>query len=212
VARGWLLVDPDSAEAQNELAQSLSLKNDYKSALEHYRKAMELDPDFVVARSNYVKTMAGLGRIHEAIPILTEELAVDQEIREGHSLLGLALDVAGRRKEAVDVFMTGLQREPNNVKILRELAWIKATSKDAQLRNGPEALQLAKRAVELSPSEADFHQVLAAAYAENRQFDSAISSARRALELANASNQQSLSSLIRQCLPAYENKQPIRVD
>ncbi len=192
MARGWLLVDPDSAEAQNELAQSLSLKNDYKSALEHYRKAMELDPDFVVARSNYVKTMAGLGRIHEAIPILTEELAVDQEIREGHSLLGLALDVAGRRKEAVDVFMTGLQREPNNVKILRELAWIKATSKDVQLRNGPEALQLAKRAVELSPSEADFHQVLAAAYAENRQFDSAISSARRALELANASNQQSL--------------------
>ena len=98
------------------------------------------------------------------------------------------------------------------MKILRELAWIKATSKDPQLRNGSEALQLAKRAVELSPSEADFHQVLAAAYAENRQFDSAISSARRALELADASNQQSLSGLIRQCLSAYENKQPIRVD
>lgn len=212
VAHGWLLVDPDSAEAQNELAQNLSLKNDYKSALEHYRKAMELDPDFVVARSNYVKTMAGLGRIHEAIPLLTEELALDPEIREGYSLLGLALDVAGRRKEAARVFMSGLQRKPNNVKILRELAWIKATSKDSQLRNGSEALQLAKRAVELSPSEADFHQVLAAAYAENRQFDSAISSARRALELADASNQQSLSGLIRQCLFAYENKQPIRVD
>ena len=212
VARGWLLVDPDSAEAQNELAQNLSLKNDYKSALEHYRKAIELDPDFVVARSNYVKTMAGLGRIHEAIPLLTEELALDPEIREGYSLLGLALDVAGRRKEAARVFMSGLQRKPNNVKILRELAWIKATSKDSQLRNGSEALQLAKRAVELSPSEADFHQVLAAAYAENRQFDSAISSARRALELAGASNQQSLSGLIRQCLSAYENKQPIRVD
>jgi Flp pilus assembly protein TadD len=156
--------------------------------------------------------MAGLGRINEAIPLLKEELALDPEIREGYSLLGLALDVAGRRKEAARVFMSGLQREPNNVKILRELAWIKATSKDSQLRNGSEALQLAKRAVELSPSEADFHQVLAAAYAENRQFDSAISSAHRALELADASNQQSLSGLIRQCLSAYENKQPIRVD
>lgn len=212
VARGWTLVDPESAEAQNDLAQLLSLKNDYKSALEHYRRAIELDPDFVVARSGYVRTMASLGRIHEAIPLLSEELVADPEIREGHSLLGLALDVAGRRKEAVEVFDSGLQREPNNVKLLRELAWIKATSKDAQLRNGPEALKLAKRAVELSPTDADFHQVLAAAYAENRQFDNAISSARRALELADARNQLGLSQLIRQCLPAYENKQPIRVD
>jgi len=212
VAQAWVRADPGSAEAQHEMAQVLSRKKDYRGALEHYRKAMELDPDFVIARSNYVKTMASLRRLHEAIPFLSEELSEDPEIREGHSLLGLALDVAGRRKEAVQVFRSGLEREPNNVKLLRELAWIKSTSKDAQLRNGPEALQFAKRAVELAPSEADFHQVLAAAYAENREFDNAIRSARRALKLAEASNQQGLSNLIRQCLPAYENKQPIRVD
>ena len=212
VAHAWSLTDPNSAEAQNEEAQLLSQKNDYKTALEHYRKAMELDPDFVIARSNYVKTMASQGRIHEAIQFLGKELAKDPDIIEGHSLLGLALDVAGSRKEAVLVFLSGLEREPNNVKILRELAWIKATSKDAQLRNGPEALQLAKRAVELAPSDADFHQVLAAAYAENRQFENAISSARRALKLADANNKQGLSRLIRQCIPAYENRQPIRVD
>jgi protein O-mannosyl-transferase len=212
VAHAWSIADTDSAEAQTEEAQLLSQQNDYDAALEHFRKAMELDPDFVIARSNYVKTMAGLGRIQEAIPFLSAELAKDPDISEGHSLLGLALDVAGRRKEAVQVFLSGLKREPNNVKILRELAWIKATSKDAQLRNGPEALQLARRAVELSPTDADFHQVLAAAYAENRQFDLAISSARRALQLSDSNNNQGLSSLIRQCIPAYENKQPIRAN
>lgn len=212
VAHAWSLADPDSAEAQTEEANILSQQNNYSAALELYRKAMELDPDFVIARSNYVQIMASQGRIHEAIQFLGEELAKDPEIREGHSLLGLALDVASRRKEAVVVFLSGLEHEPNNVKLLRELAWIKATSKDAQLRNGPEALRFAKRAVELSPDDADFHQVLAAAYAENRQFKNAIDSARHALQLAEANNNQGLSSLIRQCIPAYENNQPIRVN
>ncbi|MDA0347323.1 MAG: tetratricopeptide repeat protein [Verrucomicrobia bacterium] len=212
IAHAWSLADPESAEAQNEEAQWLSHQNDYDSALEHYRKAMELDPDFVIARSNYVKTMAGLRRIQEAIQYLGEELAKDPDIREGHSLLGLALDVAGRRNEAVQVFLSGLDREPNNVKILRELAWIMATAKDAQFRKGPEALRMAQRAVELSPNDADFHQVLAAAYAENRLFDEALVSARRALQLAEATKNEGLSSLIRKCIPAYENKQPIRVN
>ncbi len=212
VAQAWLLADPDRAEARNEMAQVLSQQKNYDVALEHYRKAMGLDPDLVIARSNYVKTMVGLGRIHEAIQFMSEELEKDPEIEEGYSLLGLALDVGGRRKEAVEVFSSGLEREPNNVKILRELAWIMSTSKDARLRNGPEALRLAKRAVELSSEDADFHQVLAAAYAENRQFENAIVSAKHALQLAIANNNQDLSSLIRQCIPAYQSNQPIRAN
>lgn len=212
VAHAWSLADPDSAEAQSEEAQVLSQQNNYNAALDHYRKSMELDPDFVIARSNYIQTMAGQGRIHEAIQFLGEELAKDPDIKEGHSLLGLALDFAGRRKEAVQVFLSGLKREPNNVKILRELAWIRATSKDAQLRNGAEAVLLATRAVELAPSDPDIQQVLAAAYAENRQFDSALGTARKALQLAEAVGNQGLSNLIRRCIPAYQNRQPIRVD
>ena len=212
VAHAWSLADPDSAEAQSKEAQVLSQQNNYNAALDHYRKSMELDPDFVIARSNYIQTMASQGRIHEAIQFLGEELAKDPDIKEGHSLLGLALDVAGRRKEAVQVFLSGLKGEPNNVKILRELAWIRATSKDAQLRNGAEAVLLATRAVELAPSDPDIQQVLAAAYAENRQFDSALGTARKALQLAEAVGNQGLSNLIRRCIPAYQNRQPIRVD
>ena len=166
----------------------------------------------MAARSSYVQFLAGQGRIQEAIQSLGEDLNKDPEIREGHSMLGLLLDVAGMRSEAMRTFSAGLERDPNNLKILRELAWIKATSKDAQWRNGAEAVQLAKRVVEWAPRDPDFLQVLAAAYAENRQFDDAVQSARRALRLADATNNKQLSSLIRQCIPAYENRQPIRVN
>jgi hypothetical protein len=54
--------------------------------------------------------------------------------------------------------------------------------------------------------------VLAAAYAENRQFDEAVLTARRALQLADAANNEALAGLIRKCIPAYESGQPIRVN
>jgi tetratricopeptide (TPR) repeat protein len=212
VARSWSRAEPDSSEAHFEEAKLLSREKNYKEAMEHYRKVFELDPDFVAARSNYVQFLAGQGRIQEAIQSLGEDLNKDPEIREGHSMLGLLLDVAGMRSEAMRTFSAGLERDPNNLKILRELAWIKATSKDAQWRNGAEAVQLAKRAVEWAPQDPDFLQVLAAAYAENRQFDDAVLSARRALRLADVTNNKQLSELIRKCIPAYENRQPIRIN
>ena len=212
IARSWSLADPDNPKALNQEAQLLAQKNEYESALELYKKAMVLDPDFVVARSNFVQLLARQGRFEEAIRYLREQLADDPEIQEGYSMLGLALDVSGRRKEALEAFKSGLEREPNNVKILRELAWIKATAKDGQWRDGAEAEKLAKRAVALAPDDPDFQQVLAAAYAENRRFDDALDTARRALQLAETNGNQGLSSLIRQCLPAYENKQPIRAN
>ena len=123
------MADPDNPKALNQEAQLLAQKSEYDLALELYRKAMVLDPDFVVARSNFVQLLAKLGRFEEAIRYLRKQLVDDPEIQEGYSMLGLALDVSGRRKEAVETFRSGLEREPNNVKILRELAWIKATAK-----------------------------------------------------------------------------------
>jgi tetratricopeptide (TPR) repeat protein len=212
IAQSWSLADPDNPQALNQEAQLLAQKNEYDTALELYKRAMDLDPDFVVARSNFVQLLVRQGRFEEAIHYLREQLAADPEIREGHSILGLALDVSGRRKEAMEVFESGLEREPNNVKILRELAWVKATAKDGQWRDGAEAERLAKRAVFLAPDDPDFQQVLAAAYAENRRFDEALETARRALRLAEANGNQGLSNLIRQCIPAYESGKPIRVN
>ncbi len=210
--RNWSLADPDNPKALNQEAQLLAQKSEYDLALELYRKAMVLDPDFVVARSNFVQLLAKLGRFEEAIRYLRKQLVDDPEIQEGYSMLGLALDVSGRRKEAVETFRSGLEREPNNVKILRELAWIKATAKDEQWRDGVEAEKLAKRAVALAPDDADFQQVLAAAYAENLRFDQALGIARSALQLAAANGNQGLSSLIRHCIKAYESRQPIRAN
>jgi tetratricopeptide (TPR) repeat protein len=208
----WVKEDPLNSEAQSLLAELLSQKKDFTGAIDHYKRAIELNPDFVVARSRFVQSMAQQGRIHEAIQFLGTQLKDDPEILEGHSMLGVSLDLAGRKEQAIAILSVGLNRDPMNLKCRRELAWILATAKSDQLRNGREAVGLAERLVELSPNDPDFRNVLAAAYAEVRQFDKAISSAEEGIRLATSIQNQSQIDVITTCLGAYRRSQPLRTN
>jgi Flp pilus assembly protein TadD len=65
------------------------------------------------------------------------------------------------------------------------LAWLLATSPEAAIRNGGEAVKLAARAVDLSHGRnASMLDALAAAYADVGRFPEAVATVRRALELA----------------------------
>jgi len=86
-----------------------------------------------------------------------------------------------------------------------------ATSPDAALRNGDEALAFAIRAVELSGGQdARMLDTLAAAYAEKEQFATAALTARRALARAEQENQPALVEGIRMRIALYLADQPFR--
>lgn len=208
----WMKADPHSTDALVTRAELSMDQREYFSAEKSYRRALELNPDLFQVRSMWVQTMTRLGRIDQAISLLQEDLKADPDIREGHSILGLTLDFAGRKGEAIEVYERGLKRQGNSPKILRELAWIYSTAKDDRLRNGPRALELCRQALTASPSNPDLLQVLAAALAENRQFEEALETATQALELARAQNQDGLADLISRCLSAYEQHLPLRAD
>jgi Flp pilus assembly protein TadD len=90
---------------------------------------------------------------------------------------------------------------------MNQVAWVLATSPDASVRNGAEAVKMATRAVELSGGrEPDTLDTLAAAYAESGRWEQATETARRALALAR----EPLAKDIRARLALYENRQPFR--
>ncbi|MDA0350361.1 MAG: tetratricopeptide repeat protein [Verrucomicrobia bacterium] len=211
-AQTWTKSDATRLEAFLAYAEILTEKKDLKNAIEQYRKVIELDPDYVIARSRYIQLMAQEGRIHEAIQFLGTQLQEDPDILEGHSMLGLTLDAVGRKQHAIALLQVGLQRDPTSIKCLRELAWIFATAKADQYRNGSEAVALAKRLVELVPGDPDFRNVLAAAYAETREFQKAIKEAEQGLTLARSSNDQIQIDILSKCLGAYRSSQPIRTN
>jgi len=101
--------------------------------------------------------------------------------------------------------------KPNDPPALRRVAWVLATSPDAAIRDGGEALAFAVRALELSGGQdAQVLDALAAAYAEKGQFANAALTARRAQDRAAQQNQPALVREIGLRLALYESGQPFR--
>jgi hypothetical protein len=94
---------------------------------------------------------------------------------------------------------------------LNDTAWVLATSRDASIRNGNEAIVLAEHAVQLSSArEPAILGTLAAVYAETGSFDKAIELEQRAVELAAQQGNAALTQSLKERLSNYQNKTPIR--
>ena len=93
----------------------------------------------------------------------------------------------GRGTEAASVLLVALQRNPNSPEVLARLAWVLATHPDGKFRRGEDAMLLATRADQLTGSKnPDVLDALAAAQAEQKQFDDAAETAANAAKLARA--------------------------
>ena len=137
---------------------------------------------------------------------------------------GLVLETSGYRSKAAVQYETALRsltlavpfmgkaERSRAADVANNLAWIRATALESELRNGSDAVKLAKNSIEWSGGQADAVQLdtLAAAEAENGQFDSAVKIARQALDLAKATKEIRLASQIERHLSVYQMGQPFR--
>ena len=105
------------------------------------------------------------------------------------SVLTFRAKVEVRRKDyraAIDDLHAALKINRAEPHALNELAWILATAPDAGVRNGREAVSLAKKALAATPSAQTYAvtDTLAVAYAESNQCPRAVEFGKRALEQA----------------------------
>lgn len=99
-----------------------------------------------------------------------------------------------------------------NVIALNNLAWVLATSPDNQIRDGSLAVELARRACELTHYETPIPMsTLAAAYAEAGHFEDAVSTAQDACTLAGQLGETNVLNKNQQLLLLYQSHKPYRV-
>ena len=142
------------------------------------------------------------GRSDEAIEVYQQALAVwkkleadfhkkdtiDQEAFITARLAGL---LRGQGKDAEAGTLERDLAERGNTAALNELSWRLATAADAKLRDGSNAVSYAERAVaQTDRKHVGILDTLAAAYAETRQFEKAISVQKEALALSQSESEK----------------------
>jgi tetratricopeptide (TPR) repeat protein len=113
----------------------------------------------------------------------------------------------GKHKEAIADFEAALKLEPEDTTILNNLAWVLATSPEAEVRNGKRAVELATKACELTEYKMPhILSTLAAAFAESGNFDTAIEWSQKAVDMDDPENDEQLAKE----LASYQKKEPWR--
>jgi superkiller protein 3 len=202
-------IQPDFAEAQGGLGAALVRRGRLDEAIAHYRKALEIDPDSAIAHANLGNVFLNQGRPDKALEHFRKIVELSPESAGARNNLGVALAALGRFDHALAQFRKALQLQPDCVEARKNLAWLRATCPQASLRNGGEAIEHARRADQLCGSQrADVLDALAAAYAEAGRFSEALSTARKALDLATRQKAQAMADALRTRIALYEVGKP----
>jgi tetratricopeptide (TPR) repeat protein len=203
--------DPRSAEAHHSLGIAFARKGNLDEAITHWRLALELEPKLAQVHYNLAGALVQQGKREEAIRHYQEALQARPDYAQARFRLGDTYFLEGRIAAAVAEWREGLRLQPNETPVLDRAARALATSPDASVRNGAEAVELAERAMRLSGGrEPGILDTLAAAYAEAGRFPEAVRTARRALALATQQNKQALTEALKARIALYETASPLR--
>ena len=204
-------LNPRSAKAYSNRGLAYRMQGEYKLAIGDFNKAIRLNPKLALAYSNRGLAYMRTGNYVRAALDFDQAIKLNPRDALAHRNMAQTLIKLGRAKEAVNYYSRALQLRADWPEVLNKLAWILATHEDAEIRNGAQAVRLAERACQLeSYKRASSVDTLAAAYAEVGQFDQAVKTAEKAMQLARAAKSEKLAKDIRNRLELYKAKRPHR--
>jgi tetratricopeptide (TPR) repeat protein len=137
---------------------------------------------FVGYQLNYGETGRKIST-HFFEKIVLREISRDRQNPNLYSLLGDLYYSKNNFKGTIDAYETSLSLDPDNSKVLNNLAWLYATCEEERFKDPDRALVLALRAVELEVAP-HILDTLAESYYVNGLYDEAVSAEKRALALA----------------------------
>ena len=206
-----LEIQPESVEAQNNLGSALEQRGAFDDAVVCFRRAIQLDPHRTKLHYNLATVFLKQGQFDQAIPYLEKELQINPASAEAHNDLGIALSQKGQIEEAIGQWQKTLELQPHNLGACCNLVWVFSTFPDDAIRSGAKAVALGERALELSgQKDPRIYRLLAAAYAENQQFDKAIETARRGSDLALQQGDSAIGNVLESNIDLYRHNLPLR--
>ena len=204
-------VSPEDGRIHNDVAALLDRLGKRDEALGEVREALRISPWMAQAHFNLGAFLLEAGQVDAAVPELERTLEMNPSFPSGEEALAQAYGLERKDGPALAHYRKALEEDPGSVNALVGAARILASTQDAKLRNGAEAVKLAARANELAggkdPAVLD---TLGAAYAEAGDFARALAAGQRALELAKAQQNGALEQMIAARMGLYREKRAYR--
>jgi tetratricopeptide (TPR) repeat protein len=195
------------------LGAALVAKGELESAIPEYRQALVLEPQNADAHNSLGLVLLARGEVSAASNHFSLALAAQPTNAIANYQVALMLTAAQQPAQALPHYRATLRAQPDLPDVLNNLAWLLAANANPAVRDAAEAVRLAERACTLTQyREPFFIGTLAAAYAAAGRFDDAVSTAGKAIAVAEtaglteiAERNQQLRELYRAGTPFYES-------
>jgi len=206
-----LALNPDYAEAYNDIGSALADQGKQEEAIGWYRKAIAINPEFAEALNNLGYALSQVGQNSEAIDHYKAALRLRPGLTLTHNSLGLELVRLGRAREAIPHFERAAAYDPQQFEACNNLAWILATHPAEAIRDGTRAVTLAEYVRRKGGGKVPtILDTLAASYAEAGRYEEAVIAARRHIAGTKQAGLPALAQRTELKLRDYEKGKPYR--
>jgi len=164
------------------------------------------------AENNLATALLHKGKTNEAMVHYQKALQLDPGNVTAELYFANALRQTGDASGAIEHLRSALRLTPSDPQLQNFLAWLLATCPRADLRNGKEALELARQANGLTGgANSTILRTLAAALAETGRFSEAAQTAQQAFHLAESQSNFKLAAQLQAEIKLYQAGTPLHV-
>jgi len=150
----------------------------YSEAVESFKQAIRINPDYAEAHYNLGVAYYKLGRYSEAVEAYKQAIRINPDYAEAHYNLGVAYGVLGRHSEAVEAFKQAIRINPDYAEAHCNLG-----VSYGKLGRYSEAVEAYKQAIRINPDYAEAHNNLGATYCELVRYSEAVEPFKQAIRI-----------------------------
>lgn len=155
IVRKGLAIDNKSVVHHNWMGLIHEWRKEIPEAEREFKLAIELDPEYTATMANLGALYGRLGRLEEAIAILSRAVDKERDNLEAWVNLGAAYGRLGRAQEAIDALETarGLGASTTTLYNALALAYLQARQRD-------KALEYLRESLKIDPDQPDARELL----------------------------------------------------
>jgi tetratricopeptide (TPR) repeat protein len=184
---------------ENLIGETYLKKNDKSSAVEHFKQALELQPQFIRPRMHMARFYHGLGEIDKAIWEYKIVEKTNAQYVPALKALGFIYDQQGNEIKAEEYYRNILKIVPNDIEIMNNLAFLLSEKTD----HLEEAFRLAKTVREKRPKDPNILDTMGWIYYQKGNYLNALSELEESLEI----NPDSALTNYHYAMALYQNKE-----